>query len=381
MSITTRRLSRVNRKGAPTGTVIPAGADVAAIIAAGSANETFVLTADASRPYRITAPLPMKSGQTLISTSGAVIKGSVVVADWVQEAGSGLWYKDIMLDDYSNSNVQSNMTGYAYRVAGEIDQAQKLQDTYLDNIQLKRYMVKANVKSGGFYHDYTTGRTYLFDDPTGRTVEAAVAYEAIHAGVNIDSCTLDGITICHFASKPQLGAVFIEANGWEIRGCVFSYNHGLGLMMANVTNGSVHHNSFHHNGQAGMGHYRCSNTFISYNDFSFNNYMGDYYALDWESGAIKYACCHDCTFSYNTSHHNAGVGLWADIDNVGLVFDGNTIEDNESCGIRYEISFGAVISNNIVRRNGYGTTNGAWRTKDPSTPGQGDYFLEPAARS
>lgn len=376
MSIASRRLWRTGHTPVPvvSGTIISAGSDLEAAIAAGSTGETFVLSASADQPYRISQPLPLKSGQTIYSNTGAVIKGSRIILDWKKDGSNNLWYTDITLQDYTNSEAQSNMTGHAYKIPGEVDQAVKLQDTFRDGVQLKRYMVKSNLLPGGFYHDYAANRTWVADDPAGHTIEIAVAEEAIHAYDTVGSCVLDGITVQHFACKPQMSAVYVEASGWEIKNCDFSYNHSMGLKLAYVTSANVHHNTLHHNGQMGAGQYKCQGTVMSNNDFSYNNYMGDYYALDWESGSIKYAFRTDCTFSKNTSRYNGGIGLWADIDNVGLVFDSNIIEDNESCGIRHEISFGAVISNNVIRRNGYGTTNGKWRTKDPSTAGQSDYF-------
>lgn len=372
MSISARRF--VRRLPLVVGTAVPAGSDLVAVLAAGSAGEVFVLTATAAQPYRVAEVLPLKSGQVLYSSTGAVIKGSRIETGWTKDGSNPLWYKEIALQDYANGDVQSNMTGYAYRTPGEVDQAVKLQDTFCDGVQLQRYMQKSNLQSGGFYHDYSANRTWLADDPSGHTIEIAITEEAIHAQSSVENCVLDGITICHFASRPQMAAVYVEARGWNIKNCDFSYNHSMGLKLAYITSGIMQQNSFHHNGQMGAGQYRCSGTIMSDNEFAYNNYMGDYYALDWESGSIKYAVCNDCTFARNYSHHNSGVGLWADIDNVGLVFDDNIIEDNESCGIRHEISFGAVISNNIIRRNGYGATNGKWRTKDPAVSGQGDYF-------
>ena len=356
------------------GTIIPAGADIVSVISAGEVNERFILTATPSQPYRIAESLPMKSGQVLISKSGAVIKGSQIVEGWLQESGTGLWYKNIELTDYSNSSVQSNCTGYAHFILGEVDQAEKLQDTYLDGSQLKRYMVKSNLVSGGFYYDFSASRLFLFDEPNGHTVEVATTLEAVHAYNTISGCTIDGLSFQHFASHPQMSAVYIEANNWEVKNCEFSYNHSIGLKFAFVTSGYAHHNTVHHNGQLGISLYLTSGTLIEHNEISYQNYMGDFYALDWESGGIKYVMCDNSIFRQNNCHHNNGIGIWADTDNIALTFDANIVEDNESCGIRHETSFGAIISNNIVRRNGIGAINRLWRTKDPWTAGQGDYF-------
>ena len=54
----------------------------------------------------------------------------------------------------------------------------------------------------------------------------------------------------------------------------------------------------------------------------------------------------------NHVHHNEGPGLWTDIDNIHTLYEGNLVEHNANVGIFHEISYDAVIRNNIVRDNG-----------------------------
>ena len=57
-------------------------------------------------------------------------------------------------------------------------------------------------------------------------------------------------------------------------------------------------------------------------------------------------------FRNNWVHHNQGNGIWYDGENPGSIIEGNTVEDNVSFGIFYEVSGQGVIRNNIIRRNG-----------------------------
>lgn len=364
------------RAGKLNGTIISAGADIVSMIASGTANQTFVLTASADQPYRITQPLPLKSGQTLISQTDAVISGSRVLPSWQYESASGLWYTSTLLARASDAAIQSNMTGYAYKVTGEVDHAMALNDVFRDGAQLQRYMMKSNVTPGGFFQDTLTNRTYVADNPDGHVIEVSTTTEAIHAYNTVLNCKLSGITFQHFACLPQMSAVYCEANGWEVDNCTFRLNHGIGLKIAYATSACVHDSLFERNGQMGLGFYACKSIICEDNSLTYNNAMGDYYALDWESGGMKFANCHDSIFRRNTSQYNCGVGVWVDIDNVGISITDNTVSDNESCGIRHEISFGAVIARNLVERNGTGVMNGRWRTKDPNIAGQGDYFAQ-----
>jgi len=59
------------------------------------------------------------------------------------------------------------------------------------------------------------------------------------------------------------------------------------------------------------------------------------------------------TVSNNYVHDNLGPGLWTDIFNKWVTYDGNTCIDNQGPGIFHEISYDAVISNNVVIHNGF----------------------------
>jgi parallel beta-helix repeat protein len=52
---------------------------------------------------------------------------------------------------------------------------------------------------------------------------------------------------------------------------------------------------------------------------------------------------------------NRGIGMWSDIAEYDRTIKGNRIRDNAADGIRYEISYQAVIEQNAVEGNGFGT--------------------------
>jgi hypothetical protein len=61
------------------------------------------------------------------------------------------------------------------------------------------------------------------------------------------------------------------------------------------------------------------------------------------------------TIRRNWVHHNYSPGLATDINNYNVLYEQNIIEDNEGTGITHEISYDAVIRDNIVRGNGVGS--------------------------
>jgi hypothetical protein len=114
----------------------------------------------------------------------------------------------------------------------------------------------------------------------------------------------------------------------------------------------------HYNGQIGIaGHGR--DILIEKNRIWSNNIYGFDYA--WEAGGAKIALSDGVTFRDNDVRDNGGLGLWCDIDCRNVLYEGNLVENNQDIGIFHEISFKAVIRNNVVRHNGWGRRGGFWR--------------------
>jgi len=336
-----------------TGTEIPAGANIQTALTAGATGQTFVLTAPATQPYRLTSALVPKQGQVIATNSGAVIKGSKVLTGWTKDGTNARWYKDGVLPasytDVGQCNVNSG--------AGA-NPCQKREQVFLNDAHLDRVMQLTDLGPGKFYEDFTANRTWLGDDPTGKLVEMSSTDYAVNATVT--GVRLTNLTFQHFASPSQKGAVYVQGADWIVDHCTFTWNHASGLYLANADRAYVHHNTMRFNGQAGMSHYSSSDTRVEYNTFSDNNTDG-YWPLDWESAGLKVTFSNRAKISNNVIQRNTGLGLWFDIDNQGCIAENNLIEDNVSCGIRYEISFDAIIRNNTIRRNGFGHTDPQYR--------------------
>ena len=105
---------------------------------------------------------------------------------------------------------------------------------------------------------------------------------------------------------------------------------------------------------------------------------------DWEkrqegcgcTGGGKFWATTKATVTGNYVHDNRGVGLWADSNNVGFLFQGNYISDNDAEGLMYEISYNAAILDNTFVRNALvkGPTN-------PTFPAPAIYISESGSDS
>jgi hypothetical protein len=164
-----------------------------------------------------------------------------------------------------------------------------------------------------------------------------------------NNVTLRGLTIQRYAPPVQDGAVHAEGgSGWVVDSCDIRDNETGGIRLGNRMR--VTHSRIRENGQIGvLG--AGDDVLIEGNEIAFNNRNAGY-DMYWEAGGSKFARTRDLVVRDNFVHHNRGPGLWTDIDNVRTLYERNRVEDNSEAGILHEISFAAVIRNNIVRRNG-----------------------------
>jgi len=216
----------------------------------------------------------------------------------------------------------------------------------IDDKPLVQVLSKDDVEAGRFYFDHAGARIYFADDPTGRKVEATVAVFAFESRAS--NVLIRNVTIEKYASVAQKGAIQAEeAVEWIVENCEVRLNSGAGI--ASGTGSLVRGCNIHHNGQIGItGAGR--DVAIEDNQIWANNIRG--FFSGWEAGGVKIALGDGVVFRGNHIHDNLGHGLWCDIDCHNLLYEGNVVERNNGTGIFHEISFNAVIRNNIVRHNG-----------------------------
>jgi parallel beta-helix repeat protein len=225
---------------------------------------------------------------------------------------------------------------------------------FIDEKPLTKVLSKDTLASDEFYFDYGGGRIYLGDDPTNRKVEATAAsfaFESTAADVSISN-----ITVEKYASAAQKGAIHApEGAKWVIENCEVRLNSGAGISVG--AGSRVRNCDIHHNGQIGI-EGNGDDIRIEDNRIWSNNTRG--FHPDWEAGGVKIAESDRVTFRGNHVRDNNGPGLWRDINCRNVIYEDNLVENNQHMGIFHEISFNAVIRNNVVRRNGWGKRNWFW---------------------
>ena len=178
-----------------------------------------------------------------------------------------------------------------------------------------------------------------------------------------DDVTIRGLRVTDYRPGAQVGAIHAGGHnlsdateGWTVEGNEVDNNDGVGIRIG--SNMIVRGNHVHHNGQLGIGGVG-NNTLIEANEIAYNN-PDRAYSSGWEAGGTKFVKTTALIVRGNNVHHNRGPGLWTDIDNVNALTEGNLVEANEDAGIFHEISYAAVIRNNIIIGNGFGKQQWAY---------------------
>lgn len=337
---------------------VAAGASIQAVINGAPEGARIGLSAGT---YRLSSPISPKRGQKLLALGGAgtaVIKGSNVVTGWLKDGSNARWYKNGLLPAaYADPGQCEVNSGAA------ANPCQKREQVYRNGVALTRAMQLSDLRANGFYQDYQSNRTWLGSDPANTTTEIARTPHAINSGAY--GVTLSGLTFTNFATPSQKGAVMAGGANWVIEGCVFKRNHGIGLQLSNADRAVVRNNTMIENGQLGMAHYSSDNTVVENNEIARNN-TGGYWGADWEAGGFKSTYSNGVMLRGNNVHDNRGTGVWFDISNINVNILGNSINTNYADGIRYEISYKALISDNRLTGNGYGLATGGGRGMDYS---------------
>ena len=316
--------------------VVRPGQSLQAVANAAGVGATLCLRAGV---YRLSSAVVPRSGQSFVGDAGAVVSGAVVLSGFSQSGSA--W-------------VVSGLSGFNSARPGfcrqGVEACQYANDVFFDDRPLQRVLSLSALSSGRVYVDEGAGRVYVADNPSGHRVELALARQAFTGGA--DGVRIEGLVIEKFANEGQVAALDSRYN-WSVVRDEVRLNHGTG-----VGNAAVLRDSFiHDNGEMGfsMGWVTATpgNPFlVENNEISANNYAG--YEPNWEAGCCKFGRIDGVVVRGNYIHDNLGKGLWTDGDNFNVVYENNRIINNQYNGINHELSFNAIIRNNVIEGNGFG---------------------------
>jgi parallel beta-helix repeat protein len=288
--------------------------------------------------YRIQSAIVPKSNDALIGAPGAVINGAKLLTGFTRDGS--FWVVGGQTQQapvYNAVCLPATYTGCLYP-----------EGVFYDDASLRQVTSLADLRPGSFYFDYANDKIYIADDPSGHTVEASVAPEAIRGDATYQAnVTIQGLLVEKFANWPTDRVAAVDTgNGWTVADNEVRFNDGIGIK---ADTGSVVRSNFvHDNGRIGVSTSFSDNVLIEGNEIAGND--SNQFSF-WNAGATKIWDSSNITLRNNDVHDNTGHGLRSDTDCVNILIEGNTVVRNTGVGILHEIGYDAVIRNNDVEGN------------------------------
>lgn len=314
------------------GTNIYPGDNIQLAVDTSPLGTTFYIKAGVHRLQQVTP----KGDDRFIGEPGAVLSGARVLTAFSREGG--YWVA-------TGQTQEGQVAGVC--IVGR-PRCSFPEDLFLDDLPLIHVQSLAEVGPGKWFFDYPTDKIYFADDPTGRKVETSVATHAFFGPIR--DVTIRGLVIEKYATPAQNGAIDGSTGAsWIVRDNEIRLNHGAGIRTGTSMQAASNH--IHHQGQLGIGG-GGTNVVVENNELAYNNTAG--FSSSWEAGGTKFSHTTGLVVRGNRSHHNGGPGFWTDVNNINTLYDNNTVADNAYAGIFHEISYAAVIRDNVVVRNGWG---------------------------
>ncbi len=165
-----------------------------------------------------------------------------------------------------------------------------------------------------------------------------------------------GLEIRDYRPGSNDGAVRGMGSDWLVENCNI-HNNDTAAIWVQDGEPVIRGNHLHNNGKIGLVILYADGGIVENNEISYNNIGQDWGNTD---GGAKFWDNENLVIRGNWSHHNHGPGLWADGGNKGFIYENNLVEDNYANGIFHEISYDAVIRDNVLRRNGFGHDAWLW---------------------
>jgi hypothetical protein len=266
----------------------------------------------------------------------------------------------------SGANIFSSWIteGSLYYSAASVEPHQ----VFMDGVRLTAVAAKANLATGDWWWDATDSRIYLYDDPSGHTVEASQRTCAVYGSgksyVTVSSLELDKSN--GVISNGADGGLYCNTcNNLLVTGVTALYNYDDGVRVDSSTSSVVSYSTAAYNGADGFAEWESSGVLFDHLFAHDDCQLG----VDNEQtscAGIKFqpdneaSTSANMTVQYSVSYNNGvgqpggrGAGIWADTVGDGftakynLVYgnnlDGIFIEADSQASVLYNVAYGNVI--------------------------------------
>jgi hypothetical protein len=283
-----------------------------------------------------------------------LLTGADVLSGWKKAGGENPIYSVPWPHKFITWNPSMTHPNDEYHlVIGRCEQV--IVDGYL----LRQVLSSNELGPGSFFADVTNKILFVWDaanrDVNKTHVEASARQEILRVEGNHVQIT--GLNFRHAANMAQHGAVVLAGRFNTMGDCVIESMNASGASFEGE-DAVVRRSAFRDNGQLGFGAGRAHR--LLFTECLVENNNTKNFDRGWEAGGDKLVLCRDAVIERSRFLRNRGNGIWFDIGNTNCTVRQCLIADNEDAGIFYEISFALHAHDNVIVRNGFADTRGAW---------------------
>jgi hypothetical protein len=237
----------------------------------------------------------------------------------------------------------------------------RAEQVFVQAYPMRQVLSREKLARGTFFVDLEAGDLYVWSrdnqDLTAGRVDVEASVRPLIWTVRGDHVRLKGLTFRYAANSAQQAAVQLSGDGDSVEDCTFERTNSIGAGFRGADESAIRC-LFQENGQMGFsanGAHRLRMTGCICRRNSVKGYQ-----RGWEAGGNKIALCRGLTIESSRFVENQGNGIWFDIGNEDCTVRNCYIAENDNAGIFYEISYGLHAYDNVVIRNGFGGSSGAW---------------------
>jgi hypothetical protein len=283
-----------------------------------------------------------------------VLTGADRITNWKKVDGANPIFSTDWPHKFITWNSSMTHPNDAYhQVIGRCEQV-------IINGYLQRQVLSSNLLSPGTFFADVTNRTLFVWDATNadlkkQHVEASTRQEILR--LEGDYVQVRGLTFRYAANMAQHGAIVLAGRFDTLEDCVVESMNSSGASFQGE-DAVVRRCTFRDNGQLGYGASRAHRLLFTECVVENNNTKN--FDRGWEAGGDKHVLCRDAVLERSCFLRNRGNGIWFDIGNTNCTVRNCLIAENEDAGIFYEISFALQAHDNVIVKNGFAATGGAW---------------------
>jgi hypothetical protein len=228
---------------------------------------------------------------------------------------------------------------------------------FRNGVRLNQVSAQSDLVAGSWWLDTIDSRIYVYDSPSGNTMEASQrTYGVVAPCAELSYVNISNLQIQEAQYK---GLYVCGVPGTQVNNVISQNNYDEGIRFDAVINGSITYSTSAYNGNNGIDFYNSPSLFIDHDVAHDNVELPNLYAAgikgsDGGRGSANVTIQNSISYSNGTKQpgQNTGSGIWVDTIGTGAIIRDNIIYSNNISGINVDADNNESVYYNLSYNNG-----------------------------